>query len=172
MDLVQVDMVGLQTAETGLHTVHNVAPRSPDVIPSRADPAIDLGRDHDILPRDVKVFQRLAENLFALALRIIVRRIKEIDAAVNRRLDQSIGPGLANAADRLEEPSAVPESHGSEAEFRNQQTCIAERCVLHCVFLSRESEVSLARRCRSLAWALDSPQECVDATKAINRALC
>src|SRR6202043_3799837 len=33
MDLVQVDMVGLQTAETGLDTVHNVAPRSPDVIP-------------------------------------------------------------------------------------------------------------------------------------------
>ena len=57
MDLVKVDMVGLQTAETGLHTVYNVAPRSPDVIPPRADAAIDLRRDHDILPRDVKVFQ-------------------------------------------------------------------------------------------------------------------
>jgi len=57
MYLVQIDMVGLQTAETGLHTVHNVAPRSPDVIPSRADAAIDLRRDHDILRGDVKVFQ-------------------------------------------------------------------------------------------------------------------
>ena len=57
MDLVQVDMVGLQTAETGLHTVHDVTARSPDVIPPRADAAIDLRRDHDILPRDVKVFQ-------------------------------------------------------------------------------------------------------------------
>jgi hypothetical protein len=57
MDLVQVDMVGLQTAETGLHAVHNVAARSPDVIPPRADAAIDLRRDHDILPGDVKVFQ-------------------------------------------------------------------------------------------------------------------
>jgi len=57
MDLVKVDMVGLQTAETGLHSVYNVAPRSPDVIPPRADAAIDLRRDHDILPRDVKVFQ-------------------------------------------------------------------------------------------------------------------
>src|SRR3984893_5152143 len=86
MNLVQVDMVGLQTAETGLHTVHNVAARSPDVIPPRADAAIDL----------------------ALTLRIVVRRIKEIDDAVNRRLDQFIGPSLANAADGLEDPSAVP----------------------------------------------------------------
>src|SRR6202043_2292313 len=100
MDLVQVDMVGLQPEETGLHTVHNVAARSPNVIPARADAAIDLRRDHDILPRDVKVFQRLPENLFALTLRVIVRRIKEVDTAVNRRLDQFIGPDLANAADR------------------------------------------------------------------------
>ena len=57
VDLVQVDMVGLQTAETGLHAVHDVAARSPDVIPPRADAAIDLRRDHDILPRDLKVFQ-------------------------------------------------------------------------------------------------------------------
>jgi hypothetical protein len=26
----------------------------------------------------------------------------------------------------LEKPSAVPECHGSEAEFRNEETCIAE----------------------------------------------
>src|SRR6202035_2626344 len=101
VDLVQVDMVGLQTAETGLYSVHNVAARSPDVIPPRADAAIDLRRDHHILPRDVKVFQRLPENLFALTLRVIVRCIKEVDTAVDRRLDQFIGPGLSNAADRL-----------------------------------------------------------------------
>src|SRR6202035_3084934 len=88
-------------------------------------------RDHDVLPRDVKVFQRLPENLFALTLRVIVRRINEVDAAVDGRLDQFIGPGLANAADALEDPSAVPERHGSEAESRNQETSIAERCVFH-----------------------------------------
>src|SRR6202048_480378 len=124
-------MVGLETAEAGLDTVHNVAARSPDVIPPRADAAIDLRRDHNILPRDVKVFQRLPENLFALTLRVIVRRIKEVDAAFNRRLDQFIGPGLANGADGPEDSSAIPERHGSEAEFLNQETCIAERCVFH-----------------------------------------
>jgi hypothetical protein len=39
MNLVQVDMVGLQTSKTGLHTVHDVAARSTDVIPPRADAA-------------------------------------------------------------------------------------------------------------------------------------
>src|SRR5882724_274027 len=131
MDLVQVDMVGLQTAETGLHTIHNVAARGPDVIPPRADATIDLRRDHDILPRDVQVFQRLSENLFAFALRVNVRRIKEVDAGVNRGLDQFICPGLVNGADGFEKPSAVPECHGSEAEFRNQQTCVAERRLFH-----------------------------------------
>jgi hypothetical protein len=33
-------MVGLQTAETGLDAVHNVAARSPDIIPPWADAAI------------------------------------------------------------------------------------------------------------------------------------
>jgi hypothetical protein len=50
----------------------------------------------------------LPENLFALALRVIVRRIKEVDTAVDRRLDQLLGLGLANAADGLEEPLPSP----------------------------------------------------------------
>ena len=57
MDLVQIDMVGLQAAVTGLHSVHNVAARSPDVISPRADAAMDLGRDHHVLLRDVKILQ-------------------------------------------------------------------------------------------------------------------
>src|SRR5712664_2165780 len=57
MNLVQIDMVGLQAAETGFYSVHNVAARSADVISPWADAAIDLRRDHDIVPRDVKSFQ-------------------------------------------------------------------------------------------------------------------
>jgi hypothetical protein len=57
MDLVQIDMVGLQTAKTGLDRVYDVAARRPDVIPRRARAAIDLRRDHYILARNVQVFQ-------------------------------------------------------------------------------------------------------------------
>src|SRR6202030_3587085 len=57
MNLVQIGVVGLQAAETGLYGVHNVAARSADVISPWADAAIDLRRDHHILPRDIKVLQ-------------------------------------------------------------------------------------------------------------------
>ena len=151
MDLVQVDMVDLQTAEAGLHTVHNVTARSPDVIPSRADASIDLCCDDDIFPRDVKVFQGLPENLFALTLRVNVCRVKEVDATVEGRLDQLVSLGLADGADTLDEPSAVTECHGSEAESRYQETCMAECCVFHDGFLSCETGVSLGAWCRLLA---------------------
>ena len=46
-------------------------------------------------------------------------------------LTSSSVSGLVNGADGLEESSAIPERHGSETEFRNQETRFAERCVFH-----------------------------------------
>jgi hypothetical protein len=56
--------------------------------------------------------------------------IKEVDAAVKRRLDQFIGPILANGADGLEESFPIPECHGSETEFRNRTpaSCGSPQC--------------------------------------------
>jgi hypothetical protein len=121
MNLVQVDVVGLQTAETGLHTIHDVAARSPDVIPPRTNPAIDLRRDHDILPRDIKGFQRLPENLFALTLCVIVRRIKEVDATVDRRSDQFIGPSLVNGTMALKSPLPSPKVMVPKQSFETRR---------------------------------------------------
>src|ERR1700693_1237373 len=135
MDLVEVDMVSLQAPQTSLNAVHDVAARGPDVIAPRADAAVDLGRDHDMVPRDLEVLQRLPEDLFALTLRINIRGIKEVDPALNRCLNQLIGSRLANGSDGFEHSSAVPEGHGSEAQFRDQETRIAEGCIFHGVFL-------------------------------------
>ena len=66
MDLVQIDMIHLQTAETGLNTVPDVAARRSDVIPPRSDAAIDFRRDHDIRPREVKVFSD-SPRIFSLS---------------------------------------------------------------------------------------------------------
>jgi hypothetical protein len=46
-------------------------------------------------------------------------------------LTSSSAPGLVSGADGLEESSAIPERHGSETEFRNQETRIADSCVFH-----------------------------------------
>src|SRR6202044_3713826 len=115
------DMVSLQAAETRLDAVHDVAARGPDVIAARADAAVDLGRDHDLVPRDIEVLQRLSEDLFALALRVNIRGIKEVDPTLDRCLDQLIGTHLANGSDGFEHAFAVPEGHGSEAQFRDQK---------------------------------------------------
>src|SRR5260370_8226991 len=134
MDRVEIDMVSLQAAQTSLNAVHDVAARGPDVIAPRADAAVDFGRDHDMLPRDLEVLQRLSEDLFALTLRINIRGIKEVDPALNRCRNQLIGSRLANGSDGFEHSSAVPEGHGSEAQFRDHETRIAEGCVFHAVF--------------------------------------
>jgi hypothetical protein len=140
MNLVQIDMVGLQPAQTRLDRVHDVAAGGPDVIAARADTAVDLGRDHHMLPRDLQVLQRLSEDLLALTLRIDIRGIEEIDPALDRCLDQLIGIRLANGADDFEHSSAVPEGHRSEAQFRDQEARIAEGCVFHGVFSICESK--------------------------------
>jgi len=74
----------------------------------RADAAIDLRCDQDILAGDIKVLQGLPWNVFALTLRIIVRGIKEVDAGVNRRPDPFICPSLVKGADSLEKPVLIP----------------------------------------------------------------
>jgi hypothetical protein len=75
--------------------------------------------------------------------------------------------GLAYGADGLEDSSAVPERHGSEAEFRDQETCIAERCVFHSVSFSCElgvTECSLINRTKK------SSGDCI--RERIKRSLC
>src|ERR1700722_19257921 len=68
MYLVEVDMIGLQAAQTRLHTVHDMTARRSDVIAPRADAAVDLGGDDDMRARDFEVLQRLTEDLLAFAL--------------------------------------------------------------------------------------------------------
>ena len=59
------------------------------------------------------------------SLSVIVRRIKEVDATIDRRLDQFIGPSLVNGADGLEEPSAihvmVPRTEFREQSFETRR---------------------------------------------------
>ena len=43
----------------------------------------------------------------------------------------AVGLGLPLGADRLEDPSAVAEGHGPEAELRDQQARVAERLEFH-----------------------------------------
>ena len=50
----------------------------------------------------------MPEDLFALTLRVDVRRIEEVDAGVDGRLDQFVGFGLSPAPMALKMPSPSP----------------------------------------------------------------
>ena len=56
MDLVEVDVVGLQAAETGIHGVHDVTAGDACVIAAGTGAAEDLGGDDDVFAGDVEVF--------------------------------------------------------------------------------------------------------------------
>jgi hypothetical protein len=62
----------------------------------------------------------LPERLLAETFRIDIRGIEEVNAAIDRSLDQPIGFALTDCADHFEETSTAPEGHGAKAKARDQ----------------------------------------------------
>ena len=77
----------------------------------------------------------MPEDLLAFTLCVDVRRIEEVDTGVDGRFDQLIGPGRANGADGLPNPSAISERHRAKADGGELETGVAECFVVHDVFL-------------------------------------
>jgi hypothetical protein len=61
VDLVEVDVVGLEAAEAGVDRVHDVPPGGADVIAALAGAAEDFGGDDDVFAGDVEIFEGLAD---------------------------------------------------------------------------------------------------------------
>ncbi len=85
VDLVEVDVVGLEAAQAGFDGVHDVASRSADIVAADAGAAIDLGGDDDVFARDGEIFEGLADADFGLALGVDVGGVDEVDAGRRRR---------------------------------------------------------------------------------------
>jgi hypothetical protein len=89
---------------------------------------MDLGRDHHRLAIDAEMLERPAEHLLAGPVRIDVGGVEEIDAGVERRLDER--PRLV----LLQRPLASgfrAVSHHAEAEPRDLETGLAEIDEIH-----------------------------------------
>ena len=151
VDLVEVDVVGLEAAEAGFDGVHDVAAGGADVVAAGAGAAEDLGGDDDFVAGDVEVFEGLAEGLFALALGVDVGGVEEVDAGVDGGLDELVGSGLVDGADGSEEAGAAVEGHGAETERRDEEAGVAECLVLHACPSSRERRRIQVRWCRRRA---------------------
>jgi hypothetical protein len=85
VDLIKVDMVQAETGEAAIDARKDVAARKPDLIRARPHAAAHLRGDHELFARAIEGLQRLPHEPLAVALRVHVGRVDEVDASVQRR---------------------------------------------------------------------------------------
>ncbi len=108
VDLVEVDVVGLEAAQAGFDGVHDVAAGCADIVASGAGAAVDLGGDDDVFAGDAEVLERLADADLGLALGVDVGGVDEVDAGVEGGLNQLVDARLADVADVLPDGAVFP----------------------------------------------------------------
>jgi hypothetical protein len=117
VDLVEVDVVQLQTLQAGVDGRHDVAAGQADLVHSGSGPAADLGRDDDLVARPLERGERRADMPLRFSLRIDVRRVDEVHAGVERRPDERLGLGRGELADASQypfPPKVIVPRHSSE----------------------------------------------------------
>jgi hypothetical protein len=80
VDLVEVDIVGLEAAQTRLDRVHDVSTGSAHIVPTRAGASVDLGCNHYVFTSNVQISEGLAQRDFAMSFGVNVGGVEEIDA--------------------------------------------------------------------------------------------
>ena len=96
VDLVEIDVVHAEPAQAVVDLGHDRLARQAGAVRAGAHPAIDLGGDDDLVAAG-EVLDRAAEDLLAVAERIAVRGVEEIDAGFERLLDERAAFFLAQA---------------------------------------------------------------------------
>ena len=136
MNEIHVDVVRAEPLEAPLHRRENVPAGEPRLDQRRAHAVADLGRDHDFLALRP---DRFAEHSLGLAARVHVRRVEEVDAAVDRARYEIVRACLIDFVHRREGSGARSESHAAEGEPRNDEPGVTETDVLHPEMMSRTS---------------------------------
>ena len=128
MDLVDVDVVGLQALELEVDGRHQVLAAGADVVLAVAHADADLGRQHDILALR-HLHERGAHDLLGAAGIVGVGGVEEGDADIERALEIGRRLGLvelAPAAAALGAPRIAAETDAADDQAR-----AAERSILH-----------------------------------------
>ena len=85
VDLVQVDPVGAEPAQAVLDFAHDPAARVAELVRVVAHRAVHLGREHDVVAPAAG--SALPDDLLGLAARVDVGGVDEVDARVERAVD-------------------------------------------------------------------------------------
>ena len=119
MDLIEIDVIRLQSAKAGINSFDDVLSRGTDVVVSWSHSAVAFGGNDYVLALNTEVAKRLSENLFAGTVGIDVGGVEEIDAFIYTSFNQLVGFILFGATNHFENASTA-KSHGANAYRRNQ----------------------------------------------------
>ena len=140
VDLVEVDVVGLQAAQRVLDLGHDPAPGVAPLVGVIAHRACTLGRQDDVVAASL---ERLAHDLFGLAAGVRVGGVDEVDPGVQRLVDDADRVVVVGVADG-------PEHHRAERVGTDLDAGPAEGAVLHAV--SPECGRCGERSCGAVPW--------------------
>ncbi len=113
--------------------VHDVLTRESTIVGRIAHRIEDLGRDHQVLAPRLELAQQLAGEDLALAKRVDVSGVEEVDAGLDGTLHQRAGLVL------LQHPFAPllrAVGHHAETERRDADAGLAEPHIIHLHFTS------------------------------------
>jgi len=132
MNLVEIDIVGAKPRKAVLDGIHDVTARQAHRVGSGTGASPHLGGDDHILARNAHILDRAAQDPLRLAFRIDVGRVDEIDAGIDGLTEQIVGRRLIDLSDDRPQLAAAAESHGAEADFRNEKAGAAQWLIFHC----------------------------------------
>jgi len=99
VDLVQVDVVELQPLKARVHGAQDVSARQSRLVHARPHSSQHLGGENELVTGNAKIEQRLAGHDFRLAGVVHIRRVDEIDAAVERGSHDAVHIALLELSD-------------------------------------------------------------------------
>ena len=88
MDLVEIDIIQTEPAETGINCVPDMFFRGSALVRGVTRGVINFGCEDDLFAADSEFFQGVASDLLTGSVLIHVRRVKKIDSRVKRLLKE------------------------------------------------------------------------------------
>ena len=110
--LIEIDTVGLQTAQTPLAGAFDVQCRQPRLVRPIAHPPIQLRRQHNFFPTAAALREPTADDLFGPAFAdfpaIDIRRVKKIDAELESPVHDGRAVGFGRLGTEIHRAEAQP----------------------------------------------------------------
>jgi hypothetical protein len=125
VDLVEIDVVGLEAPEARLDLAHDVDPRGPRVVEVAVAHGEACLRGEHYLPSDA--FEGVADEALALPPAVDVGRVDEVDALVQGETDH-LGRGLLVQVAYVH---LAAELHRSERELAYDKAGVAQSTIFH-----------------------------------------